>query len=110
MRLPNGDRADLGNKLEDYALNPLHPEGRHKARVFASVLGIGPGNSRLLCDAIRGAAASSTDVESRGDNGFGRVFVLKIPLETPAGRAVVLTAWVVRHGEDFPRLTTCYIV
>jgi len=24
MRLPNGDRADLGTKLEDYTLNNLH--------------------------------------------------------------------------------------
>ena len=22
----------------------------------------------------------------------------------------VLSAWIIRHGEDFPRLTTCYIV
>ena len=36
--------------------------------------------------------------------------VLRFPLRTPKGRGVVLTAWIVRHGEDFPRLTTCYIV
>lgn len=26
-------------KLRDYCLNPLHDEGKHKARVFASALG-----------------------------------------------------------------------
>ena len=40
MKLPNGDRADLGDKIEAYSLNPLHREGRHKAPVFASALGI----------------------------------------------------------------------
>jgi hypothetical protein len=34
LKLPNAERADLGRKLEEYALNPEHREGRHKARVF----------------------------------------------------------------------------
>jgi hypothetical protein len=74
MRLPNGGRADLGTKLEDYTLNPLHRDGRNK------------------------------------DNGFGEVYVLHFPLTTTKGTATVLSAWIIRHGEDFPRLTTCYIV
>jgi hypothetical protein len=48
--------------------------------------------------------------ELKGDNGFGEVYVLRFPMKTDRGAATVLTAWVIRHGEDFPRLTTCYIV
>ena len=48
MKLPNGDRADLGTKIEDYVLNPRHWEGRHKARVFESVLGITLANRTIL--------------------------------------------------------------
>ncbi len=81
MRLPNPERASIGRKLEDYVLNPHHREGRHKARVFESILGITLANQAVLREAILQAAA---------------------PL--------VLTAWIVRHGEDFPRLTTCYIL
>jgi hypothetical protein len=110
MKLPNGERADLGTKLRDYVLNPQHRSGRHKARVFASTLGIALGNAESLHQAIVRAAASSTEAEARGDNGHGDVYVLRFPLRTPQGEAVVLTAWIVRHGEDFPRLTTCYIV
>lgn len=110
MKLPNGDRADLGTKLEDYVLNPLHREGRHKARVFASALGISLANRDILLRAILSAAAQSDRVEARGDRGHGAVYVLRFPLETARGRAIVLTAWIVGHGEDFPRLTTCYIV
>lgn len=110
MKLPNGEHADLGSKLEDYALNPRHRDGRHKARVFESVLGITLAHQQILREAILHGAMTSNDVEERGDNGHGLVYVLRFPLQTPQGRAVVLTAWIVRHGEGFPRLTTCYIV
>jgi hypothetical protein len=35
MKLPNGEAAfiDLA-KLRDYSLSAMHPEGKHKARVF----------------------------------------------------------------------------
>ena len=41
MRLPGGDAAivDL-DKLTGYCLNPDHPRGKHKARVFAATLGL----------------------------------------------------------------------
>ena len=110
MKLPNGERCDLGTKLEDYSLNPLHWEGRHKARVFESALGITQTNAHVLRDAIRSTAASSNEAEARGDNGFGEVFTLRFPMTTVRGSAVVLTGWIMLHGEDFPRLTTCYIV
>jgi hypothetical protein len=48
VKLPNGDRADLGTKLIDYVLNPEHRQGRHKARVFESSLGISRENQQLL--------------------------------------------------------------
>lgn len=110
MKLPNGGRADLGTKLEDYTLNPQHRDGRNKARVFDSVLGVTLANADVLRHALLDAAANSDQVESRGDNGFGEVYVLRFPLTTMKGTATVLSAWIIRRGEDFPRLTTCYIV
>ncbi|MBK8754539.1 MAG: hypothetical protein IPL99_24100 [Candidatus Competibacteraceae bacterium] len=110
MKLPNGERADLGVKLEDYVQNPLHREGQHKAHVFASVLGITLDNAQVLRNALLDAAVSSDNVGPRGNNGFGSVYVLRFPLATAQGAATVLSAWIIRHGEDFPRLTTCYIV
>lgn len=110
MKLPNGGRAYLGTKLEEYTLNPLHRDGRNKARVFDSVLGITLANTDVLRDALLSAAAHSDNAEPRGDNGFGNVYVMRFPLRTTKGTATVLSAWIIRHGEDFPRLTTCYIV
>ena len=109
MKLPNGPQADLGTKIEDYVLNPLHREGKHKARVFESVLGITLDNAEVLRSALLKAALSSDQVEPKGDNGFGAVYVLRFPLTMATGTATVLSAWIIRHGEDFPRLTTCYI-
>jgi hypothetical protein len=38
--LPNYQKAVIPrSKLEDYALNPAHEEGGHKARLFKSTLG-----------------------------------------------------------------------
>ena len=110
MKLPNGDRADLGTKIEDYVLNPRHREGRHKARVFESVLGITLANGEVLRRAILSAAENSDDAEPLGNNGHGEVYILRFPVETRRGSATVLTVWIIRDGEDFPRLITCYIL
>jgi Domain of unknown function (DUF6883) len=110
MKLPDGDHADLGTKIEDYVLNPSHWEGRHKARVFESVLGITINNQQVLREAVLAAAANSDEAEALGDNGHGLVYVLRFPLTTANGTAMILTAWIIRYAEDFPRLITCYIL
>jgi hypothetical protein len=109
VKLPNGERADLGMKLEEYALNPQHRDGRHKARVFASALGITYANRHVLRRAILAVAATSDQAEARGDNGHGELYQLRFRMETTKGAAFVRTAWIVRRGEGFPRLVTCYI-
>jgi hypothetical protein len=110
VKLPHGQRADLGAKLRDYVLNPEHRRGRHKARVFASVLGIGQDNEQALAHALRDAAANSNDAVATGDQGFGETFEIRFHLTTNKGTATVLSGWIIRHGEDFPRLTTCFII
>jgi hypothetical protein len=110
MKLPNGDRADLGTKLEDYSLNPLHRQGQHKARVFESVLGITLANKEILSQALFHQAADLEEFIGSGNNGFGETYVLRFPLTTERGSATVLCAWIIRRNEDFPRLTTCFIV
>jgi len=39
MKMPGGDKAIVEReKLTGYCLNPNHPRGKHKARVFSLVL------------------------------------------------------------------------
>jgi hypothetical protein len=111
MRLPGGDRAVVElAKLTDYCLDDTHPRGRHKARVFAARLGLGRADAALLrAELLRGAANSAGAAEGAAD-GFGRRFTLDLVVAGPKGSGVVRSAWMVRTGEDFPRLTTCYLV
>ena len=53
MKLPNGDQANLGNKLEHYCLNPEHSKGKHKALLFEKRLGITLNNKEILENALK---------------------------------------------------------
>ena len=55
MKLPNGERAKLGAKLEEYSLNPRHRLGQHKARIFETALGINLANREILAAALLAA-------------------------------------------------------
>ena len=67
-------------------------------------------NQQLLADALREAATDATNVTSMDDQGFGELFEIRFSLATDRGQATVLSAWITRRGEDFPRLVTCFIV
>src|SRR5262245_36569238 len=109
MRLPNGEHAIVPlEKLEDYCLNPEHPRGRHKARVFASVLGITIDNAELLQAALVSAAATADALAGEID-AYGQRFVIEFDMEGTAGRTLVRSVWIIRHGDDIPRLTSCYV-
>lgn len=110
MKLPGADRAyvDIG-KLRDYCLNPLHPRGRHKARVFAERLGLTAAGAETLRNALLEAVRQWEAIPGEHD-GFGRRFVIEFPMSSPKGSVVVRSAWIVRENEDFPRFTSCYVV
>jgi hypothetical protein len=111
MMLPGGDRAMVElAKLTDYCLDETHPRGRHKARVFAARLGLGRSDAALLRAELLRAAANSTDAAEGAVDGFGRRFTLDLVVAGPKGSGVVRSAWIVRTGEGFPRLTTCYLL
>jgi hypothetical protein len=55
--LPHGDKAILDiRKIEDYCLNPSHPRGRHRARVFREALDLQRDDAAWLRDALLEAA------------------------------------------------------
>jgi len=110
VKLPNGEKAvvDIA-KLLDYCLSVAHPEGRHKARVFRAVLGIGPAESHMLQERLRAAACDQEAVAGEFD-GFDQRYVMDFSLEHAGRRARVRSAWIVLVNEAFPRLTSCYIL
>lgn len=110
MKLPNGNKAVVDTaKLRDYCLNERHPRGRHKARVFAAVLGFTAADADTLRQALSRAAVEDEAVSGEGDD-YGQRYVLDFDLTGPRGRATVRSSWIILRGEDFPRMTSCYVL
>jgi len=109
MKLPNGERAiaDIA-KFRDYCLNPHHPRGRNKARVFAS-LGITQSDAELLRSAVL-AAAVNADAALSLANEDGQRYNVDFDLTHNGRTTGIRSSWIVRIGEDFPRLSTCYVI
>lgn len=112
VKLPNAENAVLDiAKLRDYCLNPNHLEGKHKARIFSEKLGITRNDAELLRRAILEGVLLAEAVE-QAPTVFGRRFVVDLVVSKGEGivlsTALVRTAWIIREGEDFPRLTTCF--
>jgi hypothetical protein len=110
MNLPHGDRAVVDmRKLRGYCLSESHPRGRHKARVFAAALGVGEGNADLLRDALLNAAKVREAIPGRS-NEFGERYFIDFEMRGPRGEATVRSLWIIRLGESFPRLTSCFVM
>lgn len=110
MKLPNGERAviDVGGKLLGYCLNTEHRLGRHKARVFASALGITAADPTPLVEALRTAAASG-EAHFRKGNDYGREYEIELIMQGPNRPFVIVSAWFIDAGAEVPRLTNCYV-
>ena len=110
MKLPNGDRAIVDIvKLRDYCLNPRHMYGRHKARVFRSMLGFDRSRAEELRHILMQVAASD-DAQLGDEDDFGQRYVIDFPLDAAAGTATVRSCWIVLRDENVPRLTSCFVV
>ena len=109
MKLPNGGRAVIDRrKITDYCLSLDHDDGNHKARLFQALVGLNQSNSTLLLHALRSAAAVGDALPGKVDE-YGRRYVIDFEFEGPRGTAVIRSVWIVRIGEEVPRLVTCYI-
>jgi hypothetical protein len=110
LKLPNSERAFIDpEKLFGYSLDPEHDEGRHKAHLFESLLGINRQNADQLLDAVEQAAVTGEAVTGKLDE-YGQRYVIDFIFAGPGGTATIRSAWIVRINEDFPRLVTCYIL
>ena len=96
-------------KLVDYALNPESPSGRHKAIVFARLLGFTRENYRDLLEQIE---AQTLDGEAvfHSEDRFGPRFTVDLQIRSRDGRcAVVRTGWLVNREAKEARLLTLYV-
>lgn len=109
MKLPNPDQALIPfEKLEGYSLNPNHAEGRHKAVVFQSALGIGLEEAEELRVALR-QALKTEDANPTQRIVYGQKYQIDFELTREGKSVIIRSIWIIRQNEDFPRLITCYI-
>ena len=110
MKLPNPERAVVDiHKLRNYCLSPEHRRGCHKARVFAASLGLTIADAGYLREALLAAVRENEAVPTEQDE-YGKRYVVDFKASGLAGQAVVRSSWIIRQGEDFPRLTSCFVL
>jgi hypothetical protein len=114
MKLPNADRAVVAmEKLRDYCLSithsPAHPRGRHKARDFATALGITSEDVQQLKAAILSAVIIDEATTTEEDE-YGQRFVVDFSMKRLGKEATVRSSWIIHSGEDYPQLTSCYVL
>jgi len=104
------ERAILDiRKIEDYCLDPWHPRGRHKARLFRELLGV----TRKDAAWLRGVLLAGVQDAEAGEiavDVFGRRWRVDVPISRQDMSVVVRTIWIVRTGEEVPRFVTCWVL
>jgi hypothetical protein len=110
MKLPNGKASIVEiEKLRDYCLNLDHPRGRHKARVFLSVLGMTAAHCEELRAALIEAALNENAILGASDQ-YGTRYIIDFELRRGGRAANIRSCWIVLNGEIAPRFVTCYIL
>jgi hypothetical protein len=110
MTIPYADRAVIDiHKLRDYCLNPLHDEGKHKARVFAAALGMTAADAESLRDVLL-QVVKTHDAQEGYRDAYGQRYIVDSLLEWRGRRATIRSGWILDHGSDIPRLTSCYVL
>jgi hypothetical protein len=110
LRVPYADHAEVSiRKLRDYCLSPLHDEGKHKARVFASVLGMTAADAEPLRELLL-KAVQTQEAQIGFRDAFGQRYAVDVLVEWSGKRAMVRSGWILEHGSDIPRLTSCYVL
>ena len=108
MLVPNAENAVVDiRKLRDYCLNLEHDDGKHKARLFSSMLGVTADNAEALRQILLKVITTHEARLGRQDE-FGQRYSLDFTLKWQNRSATLRSGWIVEHGSEIPKLTTCY--
>ncbi|MFQ6115338.1 MAG: DUF6883 domain-containing protein [bacterium] len=108
MIIPNAERAVVDiRKLRDYCLSPTHDEGKHKARLFATMLGMTANDAEELRDMLLQTVKTHDAQLGRRDE-YGQRYSVDFMLQWRGKRAMIRSGWIIEHGSTTPRLTSRY--
>lgn len=108
MKIPNAEQAIIDiRKLRDYCLNPQHNKGKHKARLFSSMLGMNSNDAEtfrnILLEVVKRHDAELADKDARGQR-----YTLDFILEWQGKQATIRSGWIIETNSDIPKLTTAF--
>ncbi len=108
MRIPGAEHAVIDPfKIRNYLLSQAHEDGRHKAAFFA-ILGYHRANW-LELNALLRLHAAAEHAQFTGVTPHGMKYTVVEYVTGPSKRsATIISVWIVRNGEHFPRLVTAY--
>jgi hypothetical protein len=108
MLIPHAENAVVDiRKLRDYCLNLDHDDGKHKARLFSSVLGMTVDDAEELRQVLLEVIKTNEVRLGRHDE-FGQRYTLDFTIEWQNRSATLRSGWIIEHGSKLPKLTTCY--
>jgi hypothetical protein len=108
MILPNAENAIVDiRKLRDYCLNLEHNDGKHKARLFVSCLGMTAANAEELRQILLEVVQTQEARSGRQDE-FGQRYTIDFTIEWQNRSATLRSGWIIERASEIPRLTTCY--
>ena len=100
LQLPRRHDAEIPPaKHKDYALNPDNDQGNHKARVFASTLGIRQDDWEYLADQIMDGLDRAPVISVRTEGPWGWLFEVRMQIDGLNGQThPVTTVWFSEAG------------
>ena len=108
MKIPNAERAVVGiRKLRDYCLNPQHDKGKHKARLFTSLLGMSANDAEELRNTLL-EVVKTQDAQLGEMDAYGQWYTLDFMLNWRGKQATIRSAWIIETDSDIPKLTTAF--
>jgi len=108
MFIPKAENAVVDiRKLREYCLNSKHDDGKHKARLFSSLLGMTADNAEELLQILLKVVQTHEARLGRQDK-FGQRYTLDFTIEWQNRSATLRSGWIIEHDSEIPRLTTCY--
>lgn len=108
-RLPGYRDALIADEKLRYCLDQSHPVGQHKARVFASALGLGPHDTAALRSIICDGVAANPGVLRYTLMDGAQRWVVRWKMLGRTGIVVMTTVWNVEGRPRRPRLISCYL-
>ena len=110
MKLPNAREAFVDiRKLKEYCLSHEHPRGRHKARVFLSSLGMTVVHAAELRSELLARVRVEDCIEAGSDQ-YGNRYIVDFRYVRGVKAATLRSTWIIKTGEEFPRLTSCFVL